>query len=282
MYRTYLSLAVLIFVSAVASSVAQEAATPGWVLYERGERARREGRLAEALRRYSEALRVRPVYPEAQLGTARVYRAGGDGLLAERYYRRAVEQAAALAIPDEVFRIESELAGLLRDGNRQDEAIAILQRLTARDPIFGRRDNLGQRDAMVALLFSGGLDRVLVLYRLNFPQALDAHKQLGDYYLSFPQPEAYERAAEHLLFAVVEVTSRAIRAVIERDVGYEFATLQSFLNVARTYPEVNAYLRKYELRALLLGLAVALDEIPAPNAALRAGEIRAAVVASGL
>ena len=280
MYRTYLSLAVLIAVT--ASSVAQEATTPGWVLYERGERARREGRLAEALRRYSEALRVRPVYPEAQLGTARVYRAGGDGLLAERYYRRAVEQAAALAIPDEIFRIESELAGLLRDGNRQDEAIAILQRLTARDPIFGRRDNLGQRDAMVALLFSGGLDRVLVLYRLDFPQALDAHAQLGDYYLSLPRPEARERAAEHLLFAVVEVTSRAIRAVIERDVGYEFATLQSFLNVAQRYPEVNAYLRKYELRALLLGLAVALDEMRTPNAALRAGEIRAAVATSGL
>ena len=280
MYRTYLSLAVLIAVT--ASSVAQEAATPGWVLYERGERARREGRLAEALRLYSDALRVRPVYPEAQLGTARVYRAGGDRLLAERYYRRAVEQAGALAIPDEVFRIEAELAGLLRDGNRQEEALAILQRLTARDPIFGRRDNLGQRDAMVALLFSGGLDRVLVLYRLNFPQALDAHTQLGDHYLSLPRPEARRLAAEHLLFASVEVMSRAIRAVIERDVDYEFTTLERFLNAARTYPEVSAYLREYELRALLLGLAVALDGMRAPNATLRAEEIRAAVATSGL
>ena len=78
------------------------------------------------------------------------------------------------------------------------------------------------------------------------------------------------------------MTSRAIRAVIERDVGYEFTTLERFLNVAQRYPEVNAYLRKYELRALLLGLAVALDGIPAPNAALRAEEIRAAVATSGL
>lgn len=280
MHRLYLPLAVLIATTFSMPLLAQDASLPDWVLYERGERARREGRLAEALRLYSDALLARPVYPEAQLGTARVYRAGGDSLLAERYYRRAVEQAGALAIPDEVFRIESELAGLLRDTNRQDEAIAILEDLTVRDPIFGRRDNLGQRAAMFELLLSSGLHRVLVLYRLDFPQALNAHAELGDYYLLSHQPGASELAAEHLLFATVEVASRAIRAIIERDFSYEFTTLEDFLIVAQTYPEVNDYIRTYQLRSLLFGLAVALEGTRMDNAAERAGEIRAALAAA--
>ena len=258
--------------------------TPAWVYYERAEEASRfdspERDYAEALRLYSQALTVQPVYPEAYVGMARVYRAEGDTTLAERYYRTALDQADALQIPDEEYALQLELAEMLEQVGRDREFRNALQRVINHDPVFAGEGNNGQRRAMRERLYESGLNRVLVLYRLDFPQALQAHREYADYLLQQDSAEQTDLAVEHLLFSVVEIAGRAVDAIIDREFDYQFTSVSDMLLTAQRYPEVQRYLEEMDFLGLVLRLAQALDEATPDGAAQAAAGIRHEVQAT--
>lgn len=253
---------------------------PAWVLHQIAERHYRAREFAQALEMYGEALVVHPVYPEAMVGMARVHRAAGDTTLAERYYRQALADSHHLVIPDEEFAIRLELAELYSlSGPERDERLRReqLQTVVDRDPIFSRREEPNRRDAMEDLLYRSGLDRVLVLYRLEFPQALEAHHRLGVLLSDSNDPEDRRLAVEHFLFAAVEIAGRAVRALIEIQFDFEFTTIENLLATADAYPEVAAYLESAGFRRILLALADALDAAPDERGSARAEAIRSAL-----
>lgn len=236
---------------------------PAWVFFEQAEEASRVDNpnrdYAEALRLYARALELRPVYPEAYAGLARVYYREGDLTLARRYYELALEQASSLDIPDEEYALQLELAAMLEQSGQSRDVRDILLRVINRDPVFSEDDGGGQRRAMRAQLYDEGLNRVLVLYRLDFPQALEAHREYARYLLEQESSDETNRAIEHLLFAVVEIGGRAVEAIIDREFDYQFTTIADLLLTARRYPEVQRYLDETDFVSLLLQLAAALD-----------------------
>lgn len=258
---------------------------PAWVYYERAEEAARSGPTRdypEALRLYSRALEAQAVYPEAYIGMARVYAAEGDTALARRYYQRALEQSGSLEIPDEEFALRLELARLLEQEGADREYRNALRRIVNQDPVFsGDGDaNGNQRRAMRERLLDSGLNRVLILYRLDFPQALEAHRELADYLLQDPDPQRREEAVEHLLFSVVEIGGRAVNAIIDHEFDYQFTTIADLILTAQRYPDVRDYLQEMGFIELLLKLAATLDETPTDGADMAAAEIRREVEAT--
>lgn len=250
---------------------------PAWVLFQVAERYFRERDFARAMEMYGEALARQPVYPEAMVGMARVHRAAGDLALARRYYTGALEQAHHLLVPDEEFAIRLELARLFSvSGTREDLARRReqLELVVARDPVFSRRENELHRDAMRDLLYRNGLDRVLVLYRLNFPQSQEAHRRLGELLLESGRQEDHDLAVEHFLFAVVEIAGRAVNALIDIQFDFEFTTVRNLLETARDHPDVGRYLDRVDFESALVGLADALDLASDPAGSARAEEIR--------
>lgn len=250
---------------------------PAWVYFERAEDAARPGPerdYAEAIRLYSRALSAQTVYPEAYIGMARVYAAEGDTALARRYYQRALEQSESLEIPDEEFELRLELARLLEQEGADRQYRNALRRIVNQDPVFNGETEGNQRRAMRERLFESGLNRVLILYRLDFPQALEAHRELADYLLEEPTPERREDAVEHLLFSVVEIAGRAVNAIIEHEFDYQFTTIADLILTAQRYPDVRRYLQEMSFIELLLKLAAALDEAPPDGAQRAAAEIR--------
>lgn len=254
-----------------------ETAVPAWISFERAEEASREGPdrdYAEALRLYSQALAVQPLYPEAHAGIARLYRTEGDVAMARRHYERALEQSRAFQIPDEEYALRIELAEMyLQTGATEDYRNA-LQRVINRDPVFAGIDGSLQREAMRDRLHESGLNRVLTLYRLDFPQSLEAHRHYADYLLQQGSTEDTARAVEHLLFAVVEIAGRAVDAIIDREFDYQFTSVADLLLTARRFPEVQRYLDESDFLGLLLKLAAALDETDTPGAPVAAAGIR--------
>lgn len=258
----------------------QSRSEPAWVLYQKAERHFRNREFSQALELFGDALALQPVFPEAMVGMARVYRAAGDTTLAVRYFHEALSDAQHMIIPDDQFAVRLELADLYALSHRPQDREARreqLQHVVDLDPIFSRVSFPEQRDAMRELLYGGGLDRVLVLYRLSFPQALDAHRQLGLIRLERGPERDYDAAVEHLLFATVEIAGRAVRALIDIQYDYEFTTVTELLERSREYPEVDRYLRNAEFRSVLLDLAEALEGAADDRGSLRAAEIRRAV-----
>ncbi|MCG8481099.1 MAG: hypothetical protein MI724_18540 [Spirochaetales bacterium] len=254
-------------------------ADPAWVYFRRAEllshaAAGGEQDYARALRLYSRALELQPIYPEALIGIARIYRAEADLVLAETFYREALDQAAHLDVPDDEYALRLELARMYDQIGEERDYRTMLLSVVNRDPVFVGRDDNNQREAMLELLLRRGLDRVLVLYRLDFPQSLDAHLQYGRYLVQRGGQSDIDLAVEHLLFGVVEIASRAVEAIIERRFDYQFESVASFLQTADLHPEVAAYLQNHAFEATLRDLADVLDMSSLVGAEAAAAGIR--------
>ena len=246
---------------------------PAWLLFEQAETRFREREYGRALHLYGEALAARGVYPEAVLGIARVYRAEADTVLAVRYYRQAIEQSDQLVIPEQVFAIRMELAELLRVSGDPQAYRSELETIIAADPIFSRTENQWQRDAMVEALFEGGMDRVLRLYRLDFAPATEAHRRLGEYYLQDGNPVA----VEHLMFAAVEIGSRAVAALLERQFDYQFQSIPQLYEAISRYDRIREYMDEADFLPILRTLAEALRAAADPRGAERSQELTEAI-----
>ena len=240
--------------AAAQSGEGRTAPAPAWVYFRRAELLSHgaqsgEQDYAQALQLYSRALELQPIYPEALIGIARIYRAEADLVLAETFYREALEQAAHLDVPDDEYALRLELARMYDQIGEERDYRTMLLSIVNRDPVFAGRDDNNQRTAMLELLLERNLDRVLVLYRLDFPQSLEAHLQYGRYLVRRGGQSDIDLAVEHLLFGVVEIASRAVEAIIERRFDYQFESVANLLQTARRHPEVDEYLRDHALNA---------------------------------
>jgi len=238
-----------------------------WLEYEAAESAVRERDFSEALRRYARALEIQPSFAEAYVGIARAYRELGDLQLAERYYRRALEQRVQLQIPAQVYAIRLEIAemydarrGVGNDFDRRyrNELLHII----ADDPTFSQNEPPRQRESMRNVLLADGVNRVIVLYRLDFPAATAAHRLYGRYLLENTTASSGIQSAEHFLFALVEIAGRAVDALIERRYDYEFTTLSDLYRTAVAFPSVLDYLEGEAFLATLRELRAALAAVP--------------------
>lgn len=221
---------------------------PAWILLERADLALEQRDLAEALQLYGEALADQPLLVEARLGMARVYRAQGDLTVAIRMYRQVLDQARQLQVPDDRYSVILELADLHHEQGRIRDEVRLLREITAEDPVFGQPSSTVQRDQMERLLRDVGINRVIVLFRLDFPQALEAHRRLARILLEEPERagttdgEAADAALAHALFAVVEIAGRGVEAIIRYDPYYRFESLEGFLRESASYRSVSTYL----------------------------------------
>jgi hypothetical protein len=211
---------------------------------------------------------------------ARIYRLEGDIDLAERYYRLALEQEGAFVIPDEAHLLRIELAHMYRQNGRDTEYRNMILRVIREDPIFSEGAQNGRRAAMRERLYEDGLNRVLVLYRLDFPQALEAHRSYASYLSRQSDTESQNEAVEHLMFAVVEIAGRAINAIIERESDYQFTTVSDMLLTAQRYANIREYLNDMDFLTLLLQLSAQLERTDREAGADVAADIRREVQAT--
>jgi tetratricopeptide (TPR) repeat protein len=241
-----------------------------WLEYEAAEAAARNREFSVALRGYARALENRPIYPEAFVGMAQTYKQLQDYSLAERYYRRALEHVSQLQIPADRYAIYIEMAqmydGLRGTGEYERRYRDTLLTVIQDDPTFSGNEPPGQREAMRSVLFRDGINRVVVLYRLDFPATIEAHRLYGRYLLETPGHDEWVEAVEHFLFVVVEIAGRAVDAIIERQFDYEFTTMVDLYRTAMSYPSILNYLRSEEFIAALHDLSAALARLDTPEA----------------
>lgn len=252
-----ITLLVFLLLGGVVAVPAQESdnSLPAWLLLEEGHRRFDDGEFGAALRSYRSALAEAGVFPEAELGMARVYAAQADDLLAKRYYRTTLEQEGQLEVAELAYQARLELAELYRRGREPEQYEEVLLEIVAEDRMFSAPEEETTRRQMREVLLSEGLDRLLVLYRLEELFSLEAHQRLAAHFLEGGR----DIALDHAMFAVVKILSEAIAAYRERYFDYEYEELLDFLARLEREPRIQNYLSQAGLYRSLYDLGRTVD-----------------------
>jgi len=112
--------------------------------------------------------------------------------------------------------------------------------------------------------FDNGIDRTLALYAFSTPFAAAAHAKLGWFYY---RTGRFSQSGPHLLYAVVDQASRIETYLRERDVDYQFSTLQGLLETVEGNPEISSLAAEAGLYQDLYYLAGSTYAIGSPQKA---------------
>jgi len=220
-------------------------------------------------------------YPEAEHWIGKVFLTEGERGLAERQFKRAIDQAGALIVQGDVHAMRYDLARLYMlpdaaSGRRDYVSMErTLKEILASDPLYADPGKERLREAMRKAVAERGIDKFLELYRHDADFARSAYATLGEYYCKSGR---YSQATRHLMLAVDVCATRIVRAMIERDPDYVFTGLSSLIAETRRDGTLSAYseTEEFERSLYYLGSALLGEGRPA-----RAREIWRAMAGDG-
>jgi tetratricopeptide (TPR) repeat protein len=231
--------------------------TPSWVYYQEGKRYFAEGEFGKALVSYRKAIELQPEkkFPEAELGIGLVYEKEGESSLAIHHISQAIALRQLFYIPQDYYSALYALAQIHKRAENyrryEDDLVAIVED----DERFSNPELAMSRPAYRNTLEEDGLNKLVLLYRLPDDFSLQAHTDLGIFYVSTGK---YSAAADHLMFSTLKIISQGIEEVLRLEPDYEFTTMRDFLDRAQKIPLVENYLHSRNLFQNLYYLAAAL------------------------
>ncbi|MFO8063170.1 MAG: tetratricopeptide repeat protein [Spirochaetota bacterium] len=245
---------------------------PAWVTYQRGNQALNDGRFGDALQRYREALSARRPFPEAEAGLGRVFEAEGNYNLAERQYKKALEDVDDFYVAEERYSVRYYLADLYRNQERRKNYEETLSSIAEDDPQFSADHDPPYRELLPDILTRENLedrpqeprlDVLLRLYRLDANFAHRAHLELGEALLANGQ---FSPAVDHLAFASVGALSAMFEVLRRETYDYELESAVALIEDAlaeeslrRFIGEAEPFKSLYRLGGALWGLNPASD-----------------------
>lgn len=237
------------------AATSSPATDPPWLLLDKGKLAYRDGRFGTALQYFRAAVAAGGETPETDMWIGRVFEEEGEIDLAEIQYERALANKNQFLIPDEYIEILYDLAAIYRNTNSYGKYKVTLNEIVAKDSFFTSEKESATRTAMVKLLESQGLDRLLLLYRLTDKMTQRAHSDLGSFDY---QTGRYDEAILNLIFSTVTIFTTIIDRYQVDDPAWQFTTVSELFTLAKTHPAVSRYLPQSGIFRDLYYLAAAL------------------------
>jgi tetratricopeptide (TPR) repeat protein len=199
-----------------------------------------EGReLGKALQKFHEALKVQPLFPEAEMAIGDIYREEGEEDLASRQYEKTEKLKNRFNIPASLYQLYYKMAL-----NYQDQQLYYLMEETLksiiRDDSNFNQPSISTLQQQIASNFkSKGIDFILTLYRFDGYFAADAHSQLGWFYYKTGRQDL---AMLHFLYSIIYKLGKTIDYATERDPDFKLTTLSAFFSYSSAKPQIGAFL----------------------------------------
>lgn len=191
---------------------------PGWILYEKGLLLYEQGQLSDALEMFILSAKGGELTSEALYQVGRIYEAEGDYLLARKRYEEALEKARFLYVPDQKWDIYYSMADLYLNEKDYDQYEQTL--LSVFDHEMKRNTEIIRKEhSYVQVLKSEGIDKLLLLYRLELRYSLEATSRLGQYYNGI---ELWKSSLIKNLYPLLTIMSRGIEALIADNPDFSF------------------------------------------------------------
>ena len=239
---------------------------PSWLILEYSRKAYGENELGVALRYAREAIEKEGrFYPEAEILIGDVFRAESNIELAERQYEKALKNSRQLYVLNDKYRILYKLADI-RSDRKPEEYEQTLQQILEDDELYIRAVTTDLGTKMVTMLLDEGLDKLLVLYRLESYHSLRAHSELGRLY---SEQGKWEKAVLHFIFSVVTIFSRCIEEYKIYDPEYIFEDADVLFNSTKRYAAIQEYINETSLFRNMYYLGINLLNLGADAGTVR-------------
>jgi tetratricopeptide (TPR) repeat protein len=214
---------------------------PAWLLLERGKNYRMSGRIAEAFLFLLSALEKDPSSAEIEYELGRAYIQSGDLNQARRHLYIALEKPSSgedTVLQQSVHYLLARLFVIEEDYLNFEKE---LQKIISVDEEFSGQDDsmVNLRVAMRKTLMQSGLNRLLVLYRIDDSVSQDAHRQLGIFY---HESGRYNEAINHLLFSIIKPITRVISIVRQDDFDFVFSSIPDLFEKIDSQDQLRKYL----------------------------------------
>ena len=234
----------VILMSCSAFLFAQNKPNQNWLVYEQGNAAAARKEYGLALQLYKEAVLGAGTFPEAETAIGDMYVEEGEVDLALLQYEKAYKLRNAFYIPEMQYAILYKLAHLYESQGFYKQMEDDLTSIVNDDKKFNETANSHLRTQIEKNFFDKGIDRVLVLYRYSDTFSSSAHSQLGIFYY---RTGRYAQSASQLLFSTIYRMSAMEQFLGERDVDYQYTSLDAIMAEIQKNPDLLRYANDAQL-----------------------------------
>lgn len=181
-------------------------------------------RVGDSLASLRDAAASMRYYPEAEYALGRIFLAEGEVALAEIQFRRALDSSESLDVPADRYAMLEALAETYRaSGKARDYELAL--REIADDSSLFQKKQEALRLAMERTLARDGIEKFMLLYRVEDRFARSSFSRLGRYYLESGRP----LATIYLAAAVDAGLTEAIATLRAKEPGYSYTSVVDLL-----------------------------------------------------
>jgi len=262
----------------VFSAFSQDKQSQNWLLFEQGNASMSMKEFGKALQYYKDAIAAAGIFPEAEMAIGDVYFEEGEFDLAAGQYQKAYNERKGFYISDSQYDILYKFARLHESQELYKLMEDDLSAIVADDKHFTETATSHLRTQIDKNYIDKGLDHVLLLYRFERSFAVRAHSKLGWFYYRtgrFPQ------SISQLLYSVIYDVSEINAFLQERDINYEFSSLQDVLTAVEKSSELQRFTNEVDFFKDLYYLAGSTFAAGYPQHALDLWGLLARYTSSG-
>jgi tetratricopeptide (TPR) repeat protein len=274
----YRVLATFLFLLLACSTFSQDKQSQNWLLFEQGNASMTAREFGKALQYYKDAITAAGIFPEAEMAIGDVYFEEGEFDLASSQYQKAYNERKGFYISDSQYDVLYKLARLHESQELYKLMEDDLSAIVADDRHFVETATSHLRTQIDKNYLDKGLDHVLLLYRFEPSFSVRAHSKLGWFYYRtgrFPQ------SISQLLYSAIYNVSEINASLRERDITYEFRSLQDVLGEVEKSSELQRFADEVDLYKDLYYLAGSTFAAGYPQHALELWGLISRVPSSG-
>lgn len=180
-------------------------------------------------------IREQEFFPEAEILIGEIYKLEGEYEYAENYFKKALDHAEVLDIPDEKYAILYTMADLSRLSGDYAKMEQRLLNITGKVPLQRRNTMLKSMTSTITRNRNDSLEKFFQMYRMDDYYCLNAYCLLSDYYASVNEDE---KALGFSALAVITGFSKMDEIISKRDLDYEYTNLTDFLVTVQNYSDL--------------------------------------------
>ncbi len=264
-YRKTVWIKILVICGLINQAYPIPAEVPTWLIFEKAVLEMDRGEYGNALHLFLQAQEKKRIYPEVEIAVGDIYKIQGEIILAEKQYLKAYDQKDAFEVPEDKYTALYRLVRLYKEQQDYIKWAKVLDDVLREDQDYYRDRFERLYDTFLKVYLESGMDRLLVLYRLEGKHATYAHGELGEHFnRSYvntldrtKKRQLAEYAMVHYLFASVTLFTDVIDEIRFWDPKYRFTDLTSLFAALVVRRNLYDYLGETEIFKYLYYLAVA-------------------------